>query len=151
MIKKIEINYDIYLIGKLSVKDLDTDKILIQQQNQITNWGAKQIAIGNGVKNIAYLAVGRGLTPATLYDKTLENEINRYAIEECIIVNGVASLRVIARDNLIMNIEEWGLFYNDLDKDSSSKNTGILFSRTIAHLQRYQKQKLMIEWQISLT
>ena len=145
------VNDKINLKGFLIARN-EEGNILLAQKNLITNAGVRCLTQGQGIKtHIKYISVGRGDTAATINDTKLNSEFARYPITEIKVGGGLAVINTIIRDNLTSTIKEWGLFINDGDKDCSTINTGILFSRVVSSLARLYKQKLMIEWRITLT
>lgn len=148
--KVIEINHKLKLSGHLTVKDQDGN-VLVDTHNQITKAGVRQLIAGNGCKKITYLALGRGTSAESQEDVKLEKEYSRYLISNIQITNGIAIITVDITDNLTTKIDEFGLFMNNGNFDASAADSGILFSRVVASLQRLYKQMLLIEWRISLT
>lgn len=148
---EVNINIPITLTGFLTVRD-SNNNIIISCKNSITNSGCKQLAMGNGVSNLKYIAVGRGETATKVTDESLESEISRYSIDQILIQDGQAIITAQTDDNLIVTIQEFGLFYNsENDTDSKDINSGIIFSRVVTELERLHRQKLMFEWIISVS
>lgn len=151
MTKIIEIRQKIKLSGHLMVYD-DTGKILIDTPNLITNTGASMIAQGYGPrKYIKYLGLGKGTIAAAREDVSLGMEFTRYDITNAETIEGNCIITTNIEDNYSLKIEEWGLFMDEIGKVSSTIKTGLLFARVVYPLLRKYKQKLMVEWRISLS
>lgn len=126
------------------------NKLLIDQENQVTNGGISHWTKGHGLSELKYLAVGRGNQAASINDTALKDEFARYLISSATTKGGQTLVLAETDDKLISTIQEFGLFFDNPSKTSDAPNSGILFNRVAAECGRNEKQTLMVEWTITL-
>lgn len=119
-------------------------KEIARRRNQITDAGRLKSYM-DGL-NFNYVAGGIGTLPPGPLDVALDNEAQRFAVEEKITQVGQVDIyTTIPSGTGNITWQEWGLFMNDA---SITQDSGTLYSRLLEEVTKSLGDQLLIKYTI---